>query len=70
MHNDEQRRNIMVVYIVLAETEQLGSGVQAVFNNSESAEKFREIREKSETIRGTQYLIIPFKVQNGDNNDR
>ena len=58
------------VWIVLAETEQLGSGVQAVFNNSESAEQFREIREKSETIRGVRYLVVPFKVQNGDNNDR
>ena len=36
----------MTVWIVLAETEELGNGVQAVFDNPESAEKFREIREK------------------------
>ena len=59
----------MIVWIVLAETEELGNGVQAVFDNSESAEKFREIREKSETIRGMRYLIIPFKVQTGVNYD-
>ena len=59
----------MTVWIVLAETEQLGNGVQAVFDNSKSAETFREIREKSETIRGVRYLIIPFKVQNGVNHD-
>lgn len=59
----------MTVWIVLAETEQLGNGVQAVFDNPKSAEKFREIREKSETIRGVRYLIIPFKVQNGVNHD-
>ena len=54
------------VWIVLAETEELGNGVQAVFDNPESAEKFREIREKSETIRGIKYLIIPFNVKNGE----
>ena len=59
----------MTVWIVLAETEDLGNGVQAVFDNPESAEKFREIREKSETIRGMRYLIIPFKVQTGVNHD-
>ncbi|OUV91341.1 MAG: hypothetical protein CBD03_05045 [Rhizobiales bacterium TMED143] len=59
----------MTVWIVLAETEQLGNGVQAVFDNPKSAETFREIREKSETIRGVRYLIIPFKVQNGVNHD-
>ena len=59
----------MIVWIVLAEAEQLGNGVQAVFDNIESAEKFREIREKSETIRGMKYLIVPFKVQNGVNHD-
>ena len=59
----------MTVWIVLAETEQLGNGVQAVFDNPESAEKFRKIREKSETIRGMRYLIVPFKVQTGVNHD-
>ena len=59
----------MRIWIVLAETEQLGNGVQAVFNNLESAEKFRDIREKSETIRGMKYLIVPFKVQTGVNHD-
>ncbi len=48
----------MVVYIVLAETEQLGSGVQAMFNNSESAEQFREIREKSETIQTRSIICL------------
>ena len=57
----------MTVWIVLAETEELGNGVQAVFDNPESAEKFRDIREKSETIRGLRYLIVPFKVQTGVN---
>lgn len=59
----------MTVWIVLAETEELGNGVQAVFDTPESAEKFRDIREKSETIRGVRYLIIPFKVQTGVNHD-
>lgn len=59
----------MRVWIVLAETEELGNGVQAVFDNVESAEKFREIREKSETIRGVRYLIVPFKVQTGVDHD-
>lgn len=59
----------MTVWIVLAETEELGCGVQAVFDNPERAEKFRETREKSETIRGARYLVVPFKVQNGVNHD-
>ena len=59
----------MRIWIVLAETEQLGNGVKAVFDNPESAEKFRDIREKSETIRGMKYLIVPFKVQTGVNHD-